>query len=117
MSVPEFTVKQGATLALELDALQGDVGTVTSILASLRKVKSSSYVLTGAEPEAADFTVTPRAAVGDVPAGWSLKLPPSITATLETGIYVADARLAFGVDDAEITQSWTVKVEAPATRV
>lgn len=116
MSAADFAIKQGATLALELDAMQGDVGTVTSAQASLRKLKGPSQLLTGAEPEAADFTVTARAAAGAYPAGWTLKLLPSVTSGLETGLYVADARITFGPDDAEITESWTVEVKAPATR-
>lgn len=116
MSAPDFTIKQGATLTLELDAMQGDVGTVTSAQASLRKLKGPSYVLSGAEPEAADFTVTARAAAGIYPDGWTLKLPPSVTSTLETGTYACDARITFGPDDAEITESWTVEVKAPATK-
>lgn len=116
MSAPDFTIKQNATLTLELDALDGDVGTVTAVQATLRRLKSPSYVLSGADPVAANFTITPRAAAGPWPAGWTLKLPPSVTLPLESGLYAADARLSFGADDAEVTKSWTIFVEVAASR-
>ena len=44
-------------------------------------------------PVAASFTVSPRAAAGDIPAGWTLTIPASVSATLSPGAYLADARL------------------------
>lgn len=116
MSEATYTFRRGETIRLALDAMSGDVSSVTAVMAKLRRRRSAALALTGAEPVAASFTVTARAAAGDVPAGWDLTIAPSVTDTLEAGLYAADARLSFGADDAETTEGWTVQIMEAATR-
>lgn len=116
MSEALYTFRRGETIRLALDAMSGDVSSVTAVHADLRRRKLPATALTGSETVAASFVVTPRAAVGDIPAGWDLTVPPSVSDTLPAGLYAADARLSFGPDDAETTEGWTVEIREAATR-
>lgn len=108
-----YSFHRGETIRLCLDAISGDPESVTGVTAQLRKRRGN--VLTGSEPVAGTFAVSERAATVDYPAGWDLALPPSVTSTLAPGLYSADARLAFGADDAQITESWTIEIKPAAS--
>jgi len=111
-----YTFRRGASIRLELDALSGDVGIVQSVKAELRKGAPGTTNLNGGEPAVAAFTTTPRAAAGDVPAGWSLAISATDSAKLAKGIYIADARLIFSATDADVSERWLIEIEEPATR-
>lgn len=85
-----YVFTRGETIVLALDALTGDPLTVTAITAKLRALPPGRTTIAPSTPTAADFTVTSRAANGDVPAGWDLVAASS---ALAAGRYGADARL------------------------
>ncbi|WP_129792560.1 hypothetical protein [Sphingosinicella sp. CPCC 101087] len=80
-----YRFQRGETIALALDAIEGDPDEVVAITAEMRKV--------GAPTISAAFTVAPRAAASDVPAGWNLTVSADASEQLPEGIYRADARL------------------------
>ena len=85
----------GQDFALALDAVQGDVGTVSSISAKLRSVQ----ILSGGKISFTDvvapieLTVSPREPLGDDPAGWNLTGTAEQSANLSEGLYGIDAML------------------------
>lgn len=116
MSDPVYTFARGATIRLALDVLGGNPAAVTDVAAVLRKVGKIGALPGPNDAVAATFTVTARAAAGDVPAGWDLTIVASVTATLPAGYYAGDARLSFGSTDADVTRAWTVVLQEAVTR-
>jgi hypothetical protein len=88
-----YTFQRGETLFLALDAVTGDPLSVTSISAVMKAVPPGRTVVPEGAAVAANFSITPRAAEGDIPAGWTLTIPATISASLAAGAYMADARL------------------------
>jgi len=88
-----YTFARGEDVAVALDAVSGDMSIVSSISAALKAIPAGRAVLPDAAPVAASFTISPRAASGDVPPGWTLLIPAALSAALPAGNYVADARL------------------------
>ena len=87
-----FIFQTGETIVIAIDAMTGDPSSVTAITGKIKRVPRFSSPLAADEIDEADFIVTPRAAAGDVPAGWNL-----VTNTvLPPGSYLADARLVVG---------------------
>lgn len=91
-----YTFQRGETVSLALDALAGDPLAVGAISASVKAVAPGRTGVSSGTPVAAVFNITPRAAVGDIPPGWTLTIPAAISATLAAGSYLADARLEVG---------------------
>ncbi len=88
-----YVFQRGETISLALDAVAGDPAQVSAIVAQMKAVPAGrTSVPAGASP-AASFEIATRAASGDVPAGWSLVIPATASATLSPGSYLADARL------------------------
>lgn len=89
----------GEDIAIALDAMTGDPGTVTAITAKMKpaRVLANRIVLDDAAPDIA-LTVTLQGS-----SGWLLALASTATADLEPGIYGIDARLAIG-GGVEITE-------------
>lgn len=85
-AIPTYTFQRGETISLALDATSGDVGLVSAITAWMRRAIGAAV-----PPESAEFTVTARAAAGDVPAGWDLVVDAAASAALPAGLYDADA--------------------------
>jgi hypothetical protein len=91
------TFRKGEDISVGLDAASGDPASVTAITATMRKVRlsgSSAVVVDRSEPIAVE--VTARPADGCIPAGWTLRVPASITRDLDAGSYGLDARLEVG---------------------
>ncbi len=88
--------QRGETISLALDAVSGDPLTVTSITAAMKAVAPGRTSVSASAPVAAAFVISPRAAVGDVPAGWTLSIDANVSASLPSGHYLADARLGVG---------------------
>lgn len=88
-----YSFQRGETISLALDAVQGDPATVTSVTAAMKAVAAGRTSVDAATPVAASFTVASRAAAGDVPAGWTLTVSATTSATLAAGSYLADAKL------------------------
>ena len=88
-----YTYQRGETISLALDAVTGDPAQVTAISAAMKPVLPGRTEASASAPFAASFTVTPRLASGDEPAGWTLTIPAIVSASLSPGAYVADARL------------------------
>jgi hypothetical protein len=88
-----YPFQRGETIALALDAVNGDPADVTLIAAQLKAVPPGRTSVPPGEPVAASFAVSVRAASGDTPPGWTLVIPAAISAGLVPGLYHADARL------------------------
>lgn len=88
-----YIFQRGETISLALDAAQGDPLTVSGISAGMKAVAPGRTSVSAGTPLAAAFNITPRAASGDIPAGWTLTVDSATSATLATGNYLADARL------------------------
>ena len=90
--IGEFRV--GQTIEVALDAISGDPGSVTGPTAWLASAEHRSGGLI--IPETAErhaLDVAPRAAAGDIPAGWTLTLAAAVSATLLPGLYGIDMKL------------------------
>lgn len=88
-----FVYQRGETISLALDAVSGDPLSVSAITAQLKAVPAGRTTIAANTPIAATFTVTPHAAQGDLPAGWTLTVDAATSTTLTAGAYLADARL------------------------
>jgi hypothetical protein len=88
--------RKGEDILVGLDAASGDPATVTAITATMRKVRvsGSSVVVDRGDPIAVE--VTERAADGCIPAGWTLRVPGSVSRDLDVCSYGIDARLEVG---------------------
>jgi hypothetical protein len=91
--MPPYIFQRGETVSLALDALSGNPASVTAISAQLKAVAPGRLSVAPDAPVAASFSIAPRAAVGDLPSGWTLTIPASVSAALAAGFYAADARL------------------------
>jgi hypothetical protein len=105
-----YIFQRGETISLALDAVSGDPLSVTSITAGMKAVAPGRKSVSAGSPLAASFTVTARAAVGDIPAGWMLTIPAAISATLAAGAYLVDARLAVA-GGVIVTESISVRIK------
>jgi hypothetical protein len=94
--MPPFVYQRGETISLALDALTGDPAGVTAVTAAMKAVPPGRTSVPADTPVAATFVVSPRAAAGDVPAGWTLTINAAASAELVAGAYLADARLVVG---------------------
>jgi len=88
-----YTFQRGETISLALDAVTGDPTAVTAISAAMKPVLPGRSEPSANAPFVASFSVSPRLASGDDPAGWTLTIPAIVSASLSPGAYVADARL------------------------
>jgi hypothetical protein len=109
-----YTFQRGETLTLALDAIIGDPLSVTSISAVMKAVPPGRTGVPDGAPVAATFSISPRAAQGDIPPGWTLTIPATTSATLSSGAYLADARLevAGGVI---VTEPVAIRIKASVT--
>jgi hypothetical protein len=105
-----YIFQRGETVSLALDALSGDPLTVSAISAAMKAVAPGRTGVSAVAPVAAVFNITTRAASGSIPAGWTLTIPATVSATLAPGAYLADARLvvAGGV---VITESISIRIK------
>jgi hypothetical protein len=101
--------QRGETVSLALDCVTGDPLAVTSISAGMKAVAPGRTSVSAGAPVAAVFAVSPRAAQGDIPPGWTLTIDAATSAALAVGSYLADAALtvAGGVI---ITESVTLSI-------
>ena len=88
-----YTFQRGETVSLALDALAGDALTVTAISAKMKAVAPGRTGVSASTPVAAVFAIVPRAASGDIAAGWTLTIDAATSTGLAVGNYLADARL------------------------
>lgn len=88
-----YVFQRGETISLALDALSGDPGAVSAILAKLKAVPPGRANVPPGAPVAAEFAIASRVAEGEIPAGWTLTIPAAETAALAAGPYLADAKL------------------------
>jgi hypothetical protein len=94
--MPVFVFQRGETIVLALDAVSGDPQTVDAITAHLKALPPGRTVVPALAQVAASFTISSRAATGEIPAGWTLTIPAATSAGLPAGAYVADARIEVG---------------------
>ena len=91
--MPPYIYQRGETVSLALDVLSGDPASVAAITAQLKAVAPGRLSVAADAPVTASFLITPRAAIDDLPVGWTLTIPASVSAALDAGFYAADARL------------------------
>lgn len=91
--MPPFIFQRGETIVLALDAVTGDPLAVTAIGAVMKAVPPGRTGVPDGAPVAATFSISLRAAVGDIPPGWTLTIDAATSAALAPGAYLADARL------------------------
>ncbi len=92
-SMTPYIFQRGETISLALDAVSGNPLDVSAIAAQLKAVPPGRTSVAAGAPVAASFVITPRAAVGAVPPGWTLTLSAAASALLSAGAYLADARI------------------------
>jgi hypothetical protein len=109
-----YTFQRGETISLALDAVTGDPLSVTGISAVMKTVPPGRTGVPDGAPVAATFSISPRAAQGDIPPGWALTIPAATSASLTPGSYLADARLevAGGVI---VTEPVAIRIKASVT--
>lgn len=88
-----YVYQRGETISLALDAVSGDPLSVSAVTAQLKAVPAGRTTITATTPVAATFAVSARAALGDIPAGWTLTIDAATSATLAAGAYLGDAKL------------------------
>ncbi len=88
-----FSYQRGETISIALDTVTGDPLTVTAISAVMKSVPPGRTGVPDGAPVAASFSISPRAAVGDIPPGWTLSIDAMTSSMLTAGNYLADARL------------------------
>lgn len=104
-----YIFQRGETISLALDAVTGDPLSVTAISAAMKAVAPGRTSVNAGTLVAAVFAISPRAAQGDIPPGWSLTVDAAVSAALATGNYLADARLEVG-GGVVITESVAISV-------
>ncbi len=88
-----YIFQRGETISLALDVVSGNPLSVSSVTAQMKAVPPGRTTVPSGTAIAANFTVTSRAAAGDIPAGWTLTIAAATSATLTAGAYLADALL------------------------
>jgi hypothetical protein len=88
-----FSFQRGETISLALDAVTGDPLTVTAIGAAMKIVPPGRTGVPDGATVAATFSISPRAAAGEIPPGWTLTIDAATSVTLTAGNYLADARI------------------------
>ena len=87
-----WSFARGEDIILQLEAVSGDATQVSEISADLKRAAAGR--VPGAEIAiAASFAIEFAPAEGNDPAIWTLRVPGAVTATLEPGVYMTDARL------------------------
>lgn len=105
-----YNFQRGETISLALDAVSGDPLSVTAISAVMKAVTPGRSSVNAGAPVAATFTLTPRAAAGDIPPGWTLTIPAVISAGLIAGAYLADAKLSVA-GGVIVTESVAIRIK------
>lgn len=88
-----FIFQRGETITVALDAVTGDPADVTAISAKLKALPPGRTMVPEGTVAAAEFSIVSRAASGEIPAGWTLTIAASVSANLDPGNYLADAKL------------------------
>jgi hypothetical protein len=109
-----YVFQRGETISLALDALVGDPALVSAITAFLKGVPPGRTSVPPGAPVAASFDITTRGAVAETPAGWTLTIPASVSATFPPGAYLADARLVVA-DGVIITEPVAIRIRDAVT--
>ena len=104
-----YIFQRGETISLALDAVTGDPFSVTAISASMKAVAPGRTSVSAATPVAAVFAISPRAAQGEIPPGWTMTIDAVNSAVLAVGSYLADAKLTVG-GGVVITESVAISV-------
>lgn len=111
---PIYQFDRGETIILALDAVSGDPTTATPIAAHVRPLSGAQMRPSATAPSSASFTITPRSAAGDDPAGWTLTIDAATSATLDAGAYYADMMFTIG-GSTFITDGVMLNILEPAT--
>lgn len=111
-----YTYRQGETITIALDALEGNISLITDITANIALLDRGDEELSAKEvAESIPMDVTNRPMLGEIPAGWDFTLEPQVSATLEPGDYRVDAKIEVG-GGIEITgESARIRITRAAT--
>lgn len=97
------TFRAGEDISVALDIVSGLAASVASITAKMQRSTSVIQFAPDRKSPPISLTVSPRAASGDIPAGWNLTLPAADSADLRPGVYGIDARLVGTGGEIELT--------------
>lgn len=109
-----YVFQRGETISLALDAVTGDPLIVTALTATMKALAPGRTYVDNTAPVAASFEITPRAALGDNPAGWNLTIAAGVCAGLSAGAYLADAKITAG-SGIIITDSVAIRIQPSVT--
>ena len=109
-----YIYQRGETISLALDAVSGDPSSVTAITAHLKAVPAGRTMVPAGAPVVATFSATNRAATGDIPPGWIITISAATSATLDAGLYQADARLVIAAG-VIITDAVSIRIRDAVT--
>lgn len=91
-------IKAGETIAYSLDADASDLNAFGLPIVKMQRMANAATGFEDDGETAIAFTVTTRAAVGAVPAGWNCRIDAGTSLALANGRYVIDAALPLGTD-------------------
>lgn len=111
-----WTVARGDLIEIIARDRGGVKPDIQEVVAHLRRGnRSTRQPIAGAELSAS-FVVTDRPAAGaDDVDGWWLRVPPSVSDTIEPGFYLVDFRMIFGPEDERTTRPIPIEITEPAT--
>ncbi len=105
----DYFIKRGEDLRLTLTAIDGDVDTVVSAIAKMKKAGPNGTVPVATAPIVATLTTTA------ITLGWAFTLTDEQTALLDPGLYVVDAKLDLVNTGVRKTQSVLVEIKPSVT--
>lgn len=112
MALATYTFQRGETVRIGLATDDSTAG-VTQVAAKLRRFEPGKKTFDPLHTPVA-FSVTARAAAGDVAAGWDLEIDEAVSALLSPGLYQADAKITVG-SDVIITEGVAIQILEPAS--
>lgn len=111
-----WTVARGDLIEIIARDKGGRKPEIQQVIAHLRPGNRSRRQPIAAAAPAAVFVITDRPAVGaDDVGGWWLRVPPSVSDTLDPGFYMVDLRMIFGPEDERTTRPVPLEITEPAT--
>jgi hypothetical protein len=81
--------QRGEDFYVGIELLTGDVAEVASVVSNAKTALPGNFVPPSNMLEAFDWIVTPRAASGDIGAGWDMRLPAATSEAVQIGTYVS----------------------------
>jgi len=112
--IKTFVFRRGADILVALDAVSGDLTSVTSLSARMRRLPPGRRTVDANAPVAATLSAHARDADGEIPAGWTFSLSAEESEALASGSYLLDAKLVMG-SSSITTDPVIINIVEPAT--